>query len=189
MQVSVLYIDISIFVSSLALKELHKCVYWRLCIILYQEAEKKLRAFWENKSIHPICARMLNMILETRNWQFPATTRDVCTLLKSYKFAEFKWRAWKFKTLLKMAYITNQKSFQAYSMYSLQSFTILLWSPTLRNCGGLGLHVAELQNGFLFIPPFSSHKGTTAFFISPICSLCFGVSISVCVNVFAFIHP
>lgn len=54
-----------------------------------------------------------------------------------------------------MSYVTNQKSLQADSMYSLQSFTILLWSPSLRKCSSLGLHVAELQNGFIFIPPFS----------------------------------
>lgn len=88
-------------------------------------------------------------------------------------FSEFKWRAWKFKTLLKMSYVTNQKSLQAYSLYSLQSFIVLLWFPTLRKCSSLGLHVASLQNGFLFLPPVSSHKGTTAFFISPICSLWF----------------
>lgn len=43
-------------------------------------------AFWENKSIHPVCARMLNMILESRNWQFPATTRCGHIIEKLYVF-------------------------------------------------------------------------------------------------------
>lgn len=46
----------------------------------------KLEAFWENRSIHPICARMLNMILESGNWQFPATTRCVNAIEKLYVF-------------------------------------------------------------------------------------------------------
>lgn len=77
---------------------------------------------------------MLNMILESRSWQFPATARCGHTIGKLYVF-----RTYKFK---QRAYVTKQKSLQAYSMYSLQSFTILLWSPILRKCSSLGLHVA-----------------------------------------------
>lgn len=150
--------------------------------------EKKLKAFWENRSIHPICARMLNMIL----------VRELAVSC-NYQMCECYWKAVCFQNLsegleslrlsLKCLMLPTQNLFRLTACTLYRASPYFCGPPPWASAVTWVFMWQSSKMAFSSSHPSLLTRAPLLSSSAPFVLYVFGVSISLWVNVFVFIDP